>query len=90
MFKYFQKMSEHTKIPRDVKTSLKTLGDTNLFWREFLQTNQEKGSGGSKDGGFTKFIFHAFDRYEIIIQAFLYFINGKLIICQSASPQQIF
>ena len=27
-----------------------------------------------------KFPVHAFDRYEIPIQAFLYFINGKLII----------
>ena len=31
-----------------------------------------------KFGGFTKFIFHVFDRYEIHIQAFLYFINGNL------------
>ena len=28
------------------------------------------GSGGSKYGGFTKLIFHVFDRYEIHIQAF--------------------
>ena len=34
--------------------------------------------------------FMFFDRYEIHIQAFLYFINGKLIICQSSSPQNYF
>ena len=31
-----------------------------------------------------------FDRYEIHIQAFLLFINGKLIIFQSSSPPNIF
>ena len=31
-----------------------------------------------------------FDRYEIHVQAFLYFINGKSIICQASSPQNIF
>ena len=31
-----------------------------------------------------------FDRYEIHIQAFLLFINGKLIIFQSSSPQNYF
>ena len=31
-----------------------------------------------------------FDRYEIHIQTFLLFIDGKLIIVQSASPQQYF
>ena len=30
------------------------------------------------------------DRYEIHIQAFVDFINGKLIICQSSSPQKYF
>ena len=30
-----------------------------------------------------------FDRYEIHIQAFVDFINGKLIIFQSSSPQNI-
>ena len=33
---------------------------------------------------------HVFDRYEINIQAFLYFINGKLIICRSSSPRKYF
>ena len=36
------------------------------------------------------FHFMFFDRYEIHIQAFLLFINGKLIICQSSSPQNYF
>ena len=36
------------------------------------------------------FSFHIFDRYEIHIQAFVDFINGKLIIFQSSSPQNIF
>ena len=31
-----------------------------------------------------------FDRYEIHIQAFVHFINGKLIICRSSSPQNYF
>ena len=31
-----------------------------------------------------------FDRYEIHIQAFVDFINGKLIICQSSAPQNYF
>ena len=31
-----------------------------------------------------------FDRYEIHIQAFVDFINGKLIIFQSSSPQKYF
>ena len=31
-----------------------------------------------------------FDIYEIPIQAFLYFINGKFINFQSSSPQRIF
>ena len=30
------------------------------------------------------------DRYEIHIQAFVHFINGKLIIFQSSSPQKYF
>ena len=34
----------------------------------------------NKFGGFAKFIFHVFDRYEIQTQAFVDFINGKLII----------
>ena len=34
----------------------------------------------NKFGGFTKFMFHVFDRYEICIQAFVYVINGKFII----------
>ena len=31
MFKYLKQMSKNTKIPRDVKTTLKTLGDTHIF-----------------------------------------------------------
>ena len=31
-----------------------------------------------------------FDRYEIHIQAYVHFINGKLIIFQSASPRNYF
>ena len=33
----------------------------------------------------TTFPFHVFDRYQIHIQAFLYFINGKFIIFRSSS-----
>ena len=43
-----------------------------------------------KFGGFTNIIFLVFDRYEIHIQAFLYFTNGKLIIFQSSSPYNYF
>ena len=43
-----------------------------------------------KFGGFTKFPIHVFDRYEVHIQAFLHFINGKFIIWQSSSPQKYF
>ena len=38
-----------------------------------------------KFGGFTKFIFHVFDIYEIHIQAFVHFINGKLMSGHSSS-----
>ena len=31
-----------------------------------------------------------FDRYEIHIQVFVHFINGKLIIFQSSAPQKYF
>ena len=41
-----------------------------------------------KYGGFTKFIFHVFDRCEIPIQAFANVFYGKFIIFQSASPQK--
>ena len=38
-------MSENTKIPRDVKTSLKTLGDTNLVWGySYKKISNEKES----------------------------------------------
>ena len=38
----------------------------------------------------TKMPFHAFDRYGIHIQAFVHFLNGKIIIFQSSSPQKYF
>ena len=38
----------------------------------------------------TKFPFHVFDRYEIHIQGFVHFINRKLSIFQSSSPQTYF
>ena len=34
--------------------------------------------------------FHVFDRCEIHLQVFLYFINGTFIIVQSSPPQNIF
>jgi len=34
--------------------------------------------------------FMFFDRYEIHIQAFVHFINAKLIMFQSSSPQKYF
>ena len=37
---------------------------------------------------FIKIPFHVFDRYEIHIQAFIHFINGKSITFQSSSPQK--
>ena len=44
----------------------------------------------NKFGGFTKFMSHVFDRYEIHVQAFVDFINGKSIIFRSSSPQNYF
>ena len=40
--------------------------------------------------GFTKFPFHVFDRYEINIQNFVDFINGKYIIFRASSSQDIY
>ena len=37
----------------------------------------------------TKIPFHVFDRSEMHIQAFVNFINDKLIIFQASSPQNI-
>ena len=42
----------------------------------------------SKYGGFTKCVFHVFDRYEINTQACVLFSNGKCIIFQSLSPRK--
>ena len=38
-----------------------------------------------KFGGFTKFPFHAFDRYGIHIQAFANIVYGKLIMFRSST-----
>ena len=46
-------------------------------------------SVGSNYGGFTKFVFHVFDRYEIHIQAFVDFIDAIAIISKSSSSQSI-
>ena len=51
----------NTTIPRDVKTTLKTFGDTNLCLGWGPKINSKKYMfGGFKYGGFTKFIFHVF------------------------------
>ena len=58
MFKYFSKNNcPNTKIPRDVKQELKTLGDTTLFvgGNSYKQISKTIGSGGSTFGKFSKF-----------------------------------
>ena len=57
------------------ENSLNTLGDT-IFWG----VGRKQLSKKIGVWWFTKFVFHVFDRYEIHIQAFVHFINGKLII----------
>ena len=70
MILHFVKISG---LPRFSKTyhgqcPSKTIIYTNLFRGESQKITKH-----------TKFPFHVFDRYEIHIQAFVHFINGKLI-----------
>ena len=72
MFKYFQKMIvRKNKIPRDVKETLKTLGDTNCLggFLQQISTNRVRWVQ------IIKMLFHVFDGHEIQIQAFVDFIN---------------
>ena len=88
MFEYFQKMivrkyQDSTRRQKFFENARRY----QFFWGGIPTKNIKKiESGGSK---FEKVRFMFFDRYEINIQAFLYFIKGKLIIFRSSSSRNI-
>ena len=74
---------QKNKIPCNVKQTLKTLGDTNMFLfvgRYSYKKSKNKGVVGPNMEDLPNLYIMFFDRYEIHIQAFVAFINGKLII----------
>ena len=56
----------------------------------FLEHKKRLGIPLPENRKVAKLPFHVFNRYEIHIQAFVNFINGKVIIFQSSSPPKYF